>query len=37
MRKTATVYDVAAHAGASIAAVSRVFRRPGAERCELLF
>ena len=28
MRKTATVYDVAAHAGVSIATVSRVFRRP---------
>jgi LacI family transcriptional regulator len=28
MEKTATVYDVAAHAGVSIATVSRVFRRP---------
>jgi LacI family transcriptional regulator len=28
MQKTATVYDVAAHAGVSIATVSRVFRRP---------
>ncbi|CAN5454876.1 N/A [soil metagenome] len=28
MNKTATVYDVAAHAGVSIATVSRVFRRP---------
>lgn len=28
MKKTATVYDVAAHAGVSIATVSRVFRRP---------
>lgn len=29
MEKTPTVYDVAAHAGVSIATVSRVFRRPG--------
>lgn len=29
MNKTATVYDVAAHAGVSIATVSRVIRRPG--------
>ncbi len=28
MQKAATVYDVAAHAGVSIATVSRVFRRP---------
>ena len=28
MQKTATVYDVATHAGVSIATVSRVFRRP---------
>jgi LacI family transcriptional regulator len=28
MQKTATVYDVAEHAGVSIATVSRVFRRP---------
>ena len=28
MQRTATVYDVAAHAGVSIATVSRVFRRP---------
>lgn len=29
MQKAPTVYDVAAHAGVSIATVSRVFRRPG--------
>jgi LacI family transcriptional regulator len=32
VEKTPTVYDVAAHAGVSIATVSRVFRRPDAVR-----
>jgi LacI family transcriptional regulator len=34
MNKTATVYDVAAHAGVSIATVSRVFRRPDDVRAD---